>query len=72
MTTEFAVTFDLSDESSSRGPSYLGLFTGDTAGREPDTVPVPANTVPSQGTGLHRPVPPAVWSHTRGVQKTRG
>ena len=38
----------------------VGLITGDTAGRQSDTAPIPANTVPAQGTGLHQPVPPAV------------
>ncbi|KAH7903474.1 hypothetical protein BJ138DRAFT_1120346 [Hygrophoropsis aurantiaca] len=37
-----------------------GYSTGLPAGREPSTVPVPANTVPLEGTGAYRPVQPAV------------
>jgi len=44
---------------------HVGLHTGDTAGRA-------VNTVPSESTGPHRPVQPAVINPTRcGVTKTR-
>jgi hypothetical protein len=54
------------------GYMLLGFATGIPRVRFSHTVPEPAETVPSTGTGTYRPVIFAVYQETRGILITRG